>query len=216
MKLGSQYSIPDMSEEFIELANGYQYFFHYSLVETHLLKIPHKHNCREYREDATLEARKSTEEDLTLWAERPRSKDECFFGCTRRLYNKSCRPSELMIKREPNDRRVKLCEDMKPEYLLGLHRAYNYCEAHCPPECTEFSVEYSFMKVLLNSHYKDRYFMVSIVPKKGQKKRYIYVQAMPLQKLFADAGGIGGLWLGFNILAVYHYILQFIPKCLFK
>ena len=84
------------------------------------------------------------------------------------------------------------------------------------PDYTKIIVNTIVTKIVLNEFQKDarKYLMLAITPRKGIRETFTSAQVMPFQKLISNIGGIGGIWLGLNVLAIYEYLSHIFYKIL--
>lgn len=199
MQVTPQYFLPEASAEFYNLVYGYLYDLSYWRSYEQLLETPIKPSCYDYSV-----------------VYKTRSKNECFFDCVNTTYRKSsdiCIPTEVLIKKEKIDTNLTICENQSCAenqsdcYLDDLHNAYEFCENYCLPDCKQITVNSLLMKIVLKDFQKDskKYLMLAVTPRKGLRENYRYRQVVTFQKLISNIGGIGGIWLGLNVFALYQY-----------
>lgn len=195
-------------DPFIDLTPGYRYSIYYSLVETSSLKWPFDTNCRDY-----------SKQD-----ERDKSKGECLYYCLRYRFhlNLQCLPSYFMgfKERDLNDssQRIAICND-RHNYALCLRidshcgrmiDVYVHCMSECQTECHKIEYE-SEVKQLPIEEFPDQT-VVTITSRFGTHKKQTVEPVISTQKLFADLGGLGGLWIGFNVLMIFKSVSKLFRK----
>ena len=196
--------ISHVYDQFIDLQPGHYHSILYSTVETHSLKWPYDTNCRDYAKEQKHD----------------KSMKECSYYCLRwhllHTLNMTCVPPLLMgIKEEElfdSGQRVPICFervnnpscDFRERQCKGMLNVFKYCMSTCQPECykREYELTIKTWPIIQDSNLT----VISVGPKFGKYRKNEMEAVVSLQKLFADLGGLGGLYVGFNILIIFESI----------
>jgi hypothetical protein len=200
--------IPIYPEGFVRLKRKNLHLLRYWTTKSQLLPTPYETDCYDYDSDHSL-----------------KSKDDCISKCenleTRRVC-KDCIPDILIIRKDILNSEDKLCS---PEHycdnngsnncslgfscgLETMKDIYFKCNTKCKTGC--LSTEYAFSKVenVINS-LSESDSEIFIEPKTGSRVEIKYIPSMTRAEFVANIGGIGGFWLGLNVVAVYEFGVSF-------
>lgn len=207
--------MPIVLDTMLELSPGYNHMLYYQITETFSWPWPYPTNCRTYS--------KGNGGD--------RSWNECVFHCTqsflRQNLSAKCLPPYLMGTKEKfieeRGRSFEMCEEVNTSSMCKtdkdctiLIKMFLYCtKVKCQESCHQMTYHHLLKKEFIDSD--SDYTLVTISPKFDSSIIHSFEPAVSTQKLFADLGGLGGLYIGFNILAAYRSIVCIISedKCKF-
>jgi len=177
------------------------------------MPTPYDTDCYDYDSDHSL-----------------KSKDDCSLKCenkyVRQLCNK-CIPNILDIRKDLLNPMDKLCTDQfcdcngidncTEEFSCDfedIKDIYFKCNTKCKTECSQ--IDFAFTKMENIMHSLNEYDSELVIePKTVPKVTISYIPSMTRTAYIANIGGIGGFWLGLNILAVYEFSIGF-GKLLFS
>ena len=217
MLISEGYNMQFGLDTMIDVTPGYHHTIFYLPIETISWPWPYQTNCRSYRTKG--EQSQSNHETLS-------SQNECIIDCVHSFVmsnnSSKCLPPYMMSYKEKYIESKKgkliLCDDSDSISICKLDSQckamidmYFYCATvKCQEQCYKIQYEFHLKKELPES--VSNYTLVTVMPKFGFYKKNSYEASVTLQKLFADLGGLGGLWIGFNVLSIYKSITRLFFK----
>ena len=195
--------IPSFPDGFVQLKPKTVAVFKFRWKEWLLLQWPYGTECGEYPNTDY------------------KSHYDCLTNCQMRGFNKfcgNCKPYDWILRQDLIGSEDKFC----PEFKFGcsadegkeIFTVDPNCLQECKAQCRSVEI-YSTVLQSTNLDLEVDTSRVIITKKRKNKVVNRYKPAMSLANYVANIGGIGGFWIGLNVLAVYDItvsIIDFISK----
>ena len=203
--LHSAETIPSFPDDFFQVKPNSYYDIKYQVTELFLLQSPYATDCAKYFKDSPF-----------------RSNFDCYTNCEMAEHRKicSCLPEMWIYRADLLKRSDALCtkkdqscyfdlvddEEVSDEIRKKRLNMIIKCYRKCKVQCNQVEMRVSVFKWMDSNELfsiEENTSTLAIAPSKKKKVINRYKPAMNLANLVASIGGIGGFWIGLNVLGAY-------------